>query len=77
MPPLGFMYVGLGELCYEWNDLHKAREYLQKGIELGQRGGDIKIWLLGYAGLMQTLLALGKSSQTWSLFTEVEELIAL
>lgn len=75
LPPLGFMYVGLGELCYEWNDLHKAREYLHKSIELGQRGGDIKIWLLGYAGLMQTLLALGEASQAWSLFTEAEKLI--
>ncbi|GCE09754.1 LuxR C-terminal-related transcriptional regulator [Dictyobacter aurantiacus] len=75
LPPLGFMYVGLGEICYEWNDLSRAREYLQRGIALGQRGGDIKIWLLGYAGLMQTLLAQGETAQTWSLFAEAEKLV--
>ncbi|WP_201360359.1 LuxR C-terminal-related transcriptional regulator [Dictyobacter formicarum] len=75
LPPLGFMYVGLGELCYEWNDISRAREYLRQGIELGQRGGDIKIWLLGYAGLMPTLLALGEDSQVWSLFAEAEKLV--
>jgi len=32
LPPLGFMYVGLGELCYEWNDL--PREVLGEGIVL-------------------------------------------
>lgn len=74
LPPVGFLYVGLGELFYEWNDLEAAEHYLRKGITLGQRGGDVKIWLLGYVGLIYTTLACGKHEQVWSLFVEAERL---
>ena len=74
LPPVGFLYVGLGELFYEWNDLETAEHYLREGITLGQRGGDVKIWLLGYVGLIYTTLAHGKHEQAWAIFAEAERL---
>ncbi|GHO46369.1 LuxR C-terminal-related transcriptional regulator [Ktedonospora formicarum] len=74
LPPVGFMYLGLGELCYERNDLEAAERYLREGIRLGQRGGDVKIWLLGYVGLMFVAQAHADRNQVWTLFEEAERL---
>lgn len=75
LPPVGFMHVGLGELFHEWNDLEKAERHLREGIALGQRGGDVKIWLLGYLLLIRTTFARGASERAWTLFDEAEQLI--
>lgn len=48
LPPPGFMHLGLAELIYEWNRLDEAAVHLKEGIERGQRGGDVKIWLMAY-----------------------------
>lgn len=74
LPPVGFLHVGLGELSYEWNDLEAAERHLREGIALGQRGGDVKIWLLGYFRLIFTVQARGETAQAWSLFAEAEQL---
>lgn len=75
LPPVGFLHVGMGELSYEWNDLEAAERHLRKGIALGKRGGDVKIWLLGYFRLIFTVQARGETAQAWSLFTEAEQLV--
>jgi LuxR family maltose regulon positive regulatory protein len=72
LPPVGFLHVGIGELYYEWNELDAAERHLREGITLGQRGGDVKIWLLGSIGLIRTTLARGHHEQGWSLLAEVE-----
>ncbi len=72
LPPVGFLSIGLGELCYEWNDLEAAERHLSEGITLGRRSGDVKIWLLGYIGLMYTTLACGKCERVWELLAEAE-----
>lgn len=74
LPPLGFMYVGIGELLYEWNDLEDAARYLQKGIECGQRSGDVKIWLIGYIWLTHVRHAQGDIDTAWMLFQQAEAL---
>ena len=33
-PDVGMAYVGMGEICREWNDLKRAAAYLEKGIKL-------------------------------------------
>ncbi|HET8842746.1 MAG TPA: LuxR C-terminal-related transcriptional regulator [Ktedonobacteraceae bacterium] len=74
LPPVGFLHVGLGELSYEWNDLEAAEHHLREGIALGQRGGDVKVWLLGYFWLIFTVQARGETARAWSLFAEAEHL---
>jgi LuxR family maltose regulon positive regulatory protein len=38
-PAIGFLYVVLGDLLRERNELSTAVEYLEKGVKLGQDGG--------------------------------------
>lgn len=75
LPPVGFLYVGLGELFYEWNDLESTDHYLREGIAFGQRGGDVKIWLLGYVWQIHVAQARGEYERAWSLFAEAEHLV--
>ncbi|HVB21577.1 MAG TPA: LuxR C-terminal-related transcriptional regulator [Ktedonobacteraceae bacterium] len=75
LPPLGFMHVGLGELLYEWNRLDEATSQLEEAIERGQRGGDVKIWLMAYLLLAKVKHALGDHDSVNSIFERVEGLI--
>jgi LuxR family maltose regulon positive regulatory protein len=50
-PAAGFLYVALGDLSRERNELSKAAEYLEKGIELGQVGGDPHVLITGHVWL--------------------------
>ena len=74
LPPVGFLHIGLGELYYEWNNLAAAERHLREGVALGQRGGDVKIWLLGYFKLLFTALARGDGERSWQLLAEAERL---
>jgi LuxR family maltose regulon positive regulatory protein len=50
-PAVGFLYVALGDLLRERNELIAAAEYLEKGINLGQAGGNLYISIAGHAWL--------------------------
>jgi LuxR family maltose regulon positive regulatory protein len=75
LPPLGFMHLGLGELLYEWNMLDDATAHLEEAIERGQRGGDVKIWLMAYLLLAHVKHALGDLDSVNSILEKVEHLI--
>jgi LuxR family maltose regulon positive regulatory protein len=50
-PAAGFLYVAFGELWRERNELILAQEYLEKGINLGQEGGNPYILIAGHVWL--------------------------
>ncbi len=50
-PAVGFLYVALGDLLREHNELSTAAEYLEKGIYLGQEGGHPHILIIGHVWL--------------------------
>ncbi|MCB9077742.1 MAG: tetratricopeptide repeat protein [Anaerolineaceae bacterium] len=50
-PAVGFLYVVLGDLLRETNDLPPAADYLEKGLDLGQAGGHPHILIAGHAWL--------------------------
>ncbi|HMR66990.1 MAG TPA: LuxR C-terminal-related transcriptional regulator [Anaerolineae bacterium] len=50
-PAAGFLYVTLGDLLRERNELDAAAEYLEKGIRLGQTGGHHHILIIGHVWL--------------------------
>jgi LuxR family transcriptional regulator, maltose regulon positive regulatory protein len=50
-PLSGMAYTGLGWLYYEWNDLDRAAQWMQQGVELGRQWSHWEILLSGYAGL--------------------------
>ena len=58
LPVAGKVLLGLGELARIWNDLHAARRYLDEGVELLRRYGEIG-HVVGYASLAFILQAQG------------------
>ncbi len=50
-PAVGFVYVALGNLLRERNELSTAAEYLERGIQPGQTGGNAYILIIGHVWL--------------------------
>ncbi|MCB0182854.1 MAG: hypothetical protein KDE31_01235, partial [Caldilineaceae bacterium] len=50
-PASGFLYVALGELLRERNELRAAADYLDRGIRLGEAGGHHHILIIGQVWL--------------------------
>jgi LuxR family maltose regulon positive regulatory protein len=48
LPVTGWVYVRLGELLYEWNELAGAWDYLSRGLEHAELGGDVRTLIVGY-----------------------------
>jgi LuxR family maltose regulon positive regulatory protein len=57
-PAAGFLNVAMGDLLRERNELREAKQYLERGIKLGQEGNHPHILIIGHswlAWLQQTL----------------------
>jgi LuxR family maltose regulon positive regulatory protein len=52
-PVAGYAYIYLGRICYEWNDLETAKQYLLKGIELCGPVGLVMDQVVGLVTLAQ------------------------
>jgi len=50
-PAVGFLYVAFGDLLREHNELSRAAEYLEKGLDLGREGGHPHILIIGHVWL--------------------------
>jgi LuxR family maltose regulon positive regulatory protein len=48
LPLIGWVYIRLAELLYEWNELDKAWEHLSPGLERAELGGDVRAMIAGY-----------------------------
>jgi len=48
LPLIGWVYIRLAELYYEWNELGEARQHLAKGLERAELGGDVRSLIAGY-----------------------------
>jgi LuxR family transcriptional regulator, maltose regulon positive regulatory protein len=48
LPVIGWMYIRLGELLYEWNELAEAWDHLSCGLERAELGGDVRAMIAGY-----------------------------
>jgi LuxR family maltose regulon positive regulatory protein len=48
LPLIGWVYVRMGELLYEQNDLSRAWEHIARGLDYAEAGGDVKTMLAGY-----------------------------
>jgi LuxR family maltose regulon positive regulatory protein len=47
-PVVGWVYVRMGELLYERNELATAWEHLLRGLEHAEHGGDVRALIAGY-----------------------------
>jgi len=48
LPVTGWVYIRLGELLYEWNELMEAWDHLSHGLERAELGGDVRALIAGY-----------------------------
>lgn len=55
LPLIGWVYIRMGEILYEWNDLAATGDYLARGLERAELGGDVQAMIAGYlvAGRMK------------------------
>lgn len=59
LPAAGRVFVCLGKVFYEWDELEAAARHISQGIELCRQGGTIEHLALGYVLLSRSMLALG------------------
>jgi LuxR family maltose regulon positive regulatory protein len=48
LPLVGWVYLRLGEVLYEWNDLAQAGDYLERGLARAQLGDDVRATIAGH-----------------------------
>lgn len=48
LPLIGWVYIRLGEILYEWNELGEASDCLSQGLERVELGGDARGMIAGY-----------------------------
>jgi LuxR family maltose regulon positive regulatory protein len=61
LPLIGWVYIRMGELLYEWNQLAEAWEYLSQGLERVELGGDVRAMIAGYVCAGRLKLTKGDS----------------
>jgi LuxR family maltose regulon positive regulatory protein len=48
LPLTGWVYIRMGEILYEWNELAEAWDHLSGGLERVELGGDVRAMIAGY-----------------------------
>ncbi|QQS48525.1 MAG: helix-turn-helix transcriptional regulator [Acidobacteriota bacterium] len=76
LPVAGLIYVPLGMLYYEINDLERAHYHLTTGISLCQQMGTIYATLAGQRTLIKLLYARGEVDAAWETLSSARELAA-
>ncbi len=60
LPVTGWIYTRMAELFYEWNELEKASDYLSRGLERAELGGDVRTQIAAYILSARMSLARGE-----------------
>jgi LuxR family maltose regulon positive regulatory protein len=47
LPVIGWVFIRLGEILYEWNELGDAGDHLSRGLERSELGGDVRAQIAG------------------------------
>ena len=48
LPLIGWVFIRLGEILYEWNELGEASDHVWRGLERSELGGDVRAMIAGY-----------------------------
>ena len=62
LPVIGWVYIRMGEILYEWNELAKADDHLARGLERAELGGDVRTLIVGYLLAGRLKLTAGDSA---------------
>jgi LuxR family maltose regulon positive regulatory protein len=60
LPVIGWVYIRMGELLYEWNQLAEAWDHVSRGLEHAELGGDLRALIAGYLIAARLKLAEGE-----------------
>jgi LuxR family maltose regulon positive regulatory protein len=74
LPVASLIYVVLGELAYEANDLEQAQQHLQIGMELGQQSATTLLILYSLEALAQVKHAMGQTQEALATIREAQEI---
>ena len=59
LPLIGWVYIRMGEILYEWNELKEVEDYLSRGLERAELGSDVRAMIAGYLLAARLKLAEG------------------
>jgi LuxR family maltose regulon positive regulatory protein len=59
LPLIGWVYIRMGEILYEWNEMEEANDHLSQGLERAKLGGDPQAIIAGYLLAGRLKLAAG------------------
>jgi LuxR family transcriptional regulator, maltose regulon positive regulatory protein len=48
LPLIGWVYIRMGEILYEWNELEAVNGHLSEGLERAELGGDVRAMIAAY-----------------------------
>jgi LuxR family maltose regulon positive regulatory protein len=74
LPATGEVYVSMGELLYEWDDLDSAEDRLTEGVKLAERTGQLGSLVDGYVSLSRLKQAQGNTDGALEAAREAERL---
>lgn len=60
LPLTGWVYIRIGELLYERNELAAAWDHLVRGLERAELGGDVRAMIAGYLNAARLKLTAGE-----------------
>lgn len=59
LPLIGWIYIRMGELLYEWDRLEEAWDHISRGLKRAEMGGDVRSLIAGYVIAARLKLAEG------------------
>jgi LuxR family maltose regulon positive regulatory protein len=62
LPVIGWVYIRMGEILYEWNELEQASDHLSQGLSRTELGGDLRALIAGYLLAGRLKLTAGDSA---------------
>jgi LuxR family maltose regulon positive regulatory protein len=74
LPATGLVFLVLGRVYFEWNDLEEALTHFKRGIELGKLGGETFIVLNGTTDLVRLNLSQGDIPEASRLFERAQKI---
>ncbi|HEY3475652.1 MAG TPA: LuxR C-terminal-related transcriptional regulator, partial [Anaerolineales bacterium] len=48
LPVIGWVYIRMGEILYEWNQVADAWDHVSRGLKRAELGGDVRSLIAGY-----------------------------
>lgn len=75
IPAAGGVYISMGSLLYERNDLEGAERHLLEGIRLSEQGAELGILIVGYSTLAWIKQAQGEGQAALGVLQRAEQFV--